>query len=223
MSEALLEAVEIDPDGRPNASVIWLHGLGADGHDFEPIVPELRLPESARARFVFPHAPLRPVTINAGYVMRAWYDIKTLDLDRMVEEDDLERSRQALEAWIRHEAASGVPFDRIVVAGFSQGGAIALYGGLQFEERLAGILALSCYHPLSRYIQERRSAANERIPIFMAHGTQDPVVPISLAEATVGALREAGYEPEWRTYRMPHSVSAEEVHDIGRFLADRLR
>jgi phospholipase/carboxylesterase len=223
MSEALLEAVEIDPDGRPNASVIWLHGLGADGHDFEPIVPELRLPESARARFVFPHAPLRPVTINAGYVMRAWYDIKTLDLDRMVEEDDLERSRQALEAWIRHEAASGVPFDRIVVAGFSQGGAIALYGGLQFEERLAGILALSCYHPLSRCIQERRSAANERIPIFMAHGTQDPVVPISLAEATVGALLEAGYEPEWRTYRMAHSVSAEEVHDIGRFLADRLR
>jgi phospholipase/carboxylesterase len=223
MSETLLPAVEIDPDGRPNASVIWLHGLGADGHDFEPIVPELRLPDSAKVRFVFPHAPMRPVTINAGYVMRAWYDIKTLDLDRMVEEEDLETSRRQLDAWIRREAENGVPFDRIVVAGFSQGGAIALYGGLQCEERLAGIIALSCYHPLFRQIRERRAAVNDRIPIFMAHGTQDPVVPISLAEATVEALRDAGYEPEWRTYLMPHSVSAEEVRDIGRFLSDRLR
>jgi phospholipase/carboxylesterase len=223
MSEDLLPAVEIDPDGPPRASVIWLHGLGADGHDFEPIVPELRLPRDARVRFVFPHAPMRPVTINGGYVMRAWYDIKTLDLHRMVEEDDFETSRRKLEAWIRHEEASGVPSERIVVAGFSQGGAVALYGGLQFADRLAGIVALSCYHPLPHLIRERSSKANARVPLFMAHGTYDPVVPLPLAEATVAALRECGYEPEWRTYPIPHSVSAEEIADIGRFLSDRLR
>jgi phospholipase/carboxylesterase len=223
MSEELLSAVEIDPDGPPSASVIWLHGLGADGHDFEPIVPVLDLPRDARVRFVFPHAPMRAVTINGGYVMRAWYDIKTLDLDRMVEEEDLEISRRQLEAWIRHEELSGVPSERIVVAGFSQGGAIALYGGLQFEKRLAAIVALSCYHPLPHLIGERGSKANAEIPIFMAHGAFDPVVPLPLAEATVATLRDQGYEPEWRTYPMPHTVSPEEIGDIGRFLSDRLR
>jgi phospholipase/carboxylesterase len=223
MSEELLPAVEIDPDGQPLASVIWLHGLGADGHDFEPIVPALGLPRDARVRFVFPHAPMRPVTINGGYVMRAWYDIKNLNLERMVEEEDLEISRQQLEAWIRHEEASGVPAERIAVAGFSQGGAIALYGGLQFERRLAGIVALSCYHPLPHLIGERGSKANAGIPLFMAHGTYDPIVPLPLAEATVATLRERGYEPEWHTYPMPHGVSPEEIGDIGRFLSDRLR
>ena len=223
MSEGLLPAVTIDPDGPPRASVIWLHGLGADGHDFEPIVPELRLPRNARVRFIFPHAPMRPVTINGGSVMRAWYDIKTLDLNRMVEEEDLETSRRQLEAWIRREEASGVPSERIVVAGFSQGGAIALYGGLQFEERLAGIVALSCYHPLPHIIRERSSKVNADVPVFIAHGTYDPIVPLALAEATVEVLRECGYEPEWRTYPMPHSVSAEEIADVGRFLSDRLR
>ncbi len=223
MSEDLLPAVEIDPEGPPRASVIWLHGLGADGHDFEPIVPELRLPEEAGVRFVFPHAPLRPVTINGGHVMRAWYDIKALDLDRMAEEEDLETSRLQLLAWIRHERSQGIASERIVVAGFSQGGAIALYGGLQFEERLSGILALSCYHPLPNLIRERSSKENGGVPIFMAHGTHDPIVPVALAEATVSVLRECGYEPEWRTYPMPHSVSSEEVRDIGRFLSHRLR
>jgi phospholipase/carboxylesterase len=223
MSEPLLPAVEIDPAGPPAASVIWLHGLGADGHDFEPIVPELGLPERARVRFVFPHAPMRPVTINGGYVMRAWYDIKTLDLERHVAEEDLEDSRRKLEAWIRHERASGVPYERIVVAGFSQGGAIALYTGLPFEQRLGGIVALSCYHPLPDRIQEASGKANARVPIFMAHGTHDPIVPLALAETTVSALREAGYEPEWRTYSMPHSVSPAEISDLGRFLSDRLR
>ncbi|MGH9391493.1 MAG: alpha/beta hydrolase [Vicinamibacteria bacterium] len=223
MSETLLPAVEIDPDGPPKSSVIWLHGLGADGHDFEPSVPELGLPKVARVRFVFPHAPMRPVTINGGYVMRAWYDIKSLDLDRMAEEEDLETSRRQLEGWIRHEESSGVSSERIVVAGFSQGGAIALYGGLQFEERLAGIVALSCYHPLPNLIRERSSKANVEVPVFMAHGTYDPIVPLPLAEATVATLRECGYLPEWRTYPMPHSVSAEEISDVGRFLSDRLR
>jgi phospholipase/carboxylesterase len=223
MSEALLPAVEIDPEGPSRASVIWLHGLGADGHDFEPIVPELRLPGEAGVRFVFPHAPLRPVTINGGYVMRAWYDIKTLDLDRMVDEEDLETSRMELDAWIRHERSRGIPSERIVVAGFSQGGAIALYGGLQFAEPLGGILALSCYHPFPRFIRERGSKENASVPIFMAHGTEDPLVPVALAVATVSVLRECGYEPTFRTYPMPHSVSAEEIRDIGRFLSHRLR
>jgi phospholipase/carboxylesterase len=223
MNEPLLSAVEIDPEGPPTASVIWLHGLGADGHDFEPIVPELRLPHQARVRFVFPHAPMRPVTINGGHVMRAWYDIKTLDLGRHVAEEDLETSRRQLEAWIRHERATGIPPERIVVAGFSQGGAIALYGGLPFEERLGGIVALSCYHPVPHRIREASTKVNAGIPIFMAHGTHDPIVPLSLAETTVEALREGGYEPEWRTYPMPHSVSPQEISDLSRFLADRLR
>jgi phospholipase/carboxylesterase len=223
MSDELLPAVEIDPRGTPTASVIWLHGLGADGHDFEPIVPELGLPEDLRVRFVFPHAPMRPVTINGGYVMRAWYDIKSLDLERMVDEEDLELSRRQLEAWIRNERASGIASERIVVAGFSQGGAIALYGGLPFEERLGGIVALSCYHPLRRRISEARSGPNARLPIFMAHGTQDPIVPLPLAEATVEALREEGFDPEWRTYPMPHSVSPAEIRDLGNFLSNRLR
>jgi phospholipase/carboxylesterase len=219
MSESLLPAVEIDPDGKPASSVIWLHGLGADGHDFEPIVPGLGLPST---RFVFPHAPMRPVTINEGYVMRAWYDIRTLDLERMVDEEDLEASRRQLEAWIRHEEASGIPSERIVVAGFSQGGAIALYGGLQYERPLAGIVALSCYHPLPNAIRERGSRANAKVPIFMAHGTYDPIVPLFLAESTVTTLRENGYAPDWRTYPMPHSVFPEEIRGLGRFLSDRL-
>jgi phospholipase/carboxylesterase len=222
MNEALLPAVELDPGGTPRASVIWLHGLGADGHDFEPLVPELGLPRESGVRFVFPHAPLRPVTINGGFVMRAWYDIKSLNLDRMVEEEDFEISRRQLEAWIRHERELGIPSERIVVAGFSQGGAIALYTGLQYEERLSGILALSCYHPLLPLIRERGSKANASVPIFMAHGTQDPIVPLALAEATIEVLRECGYEPEFRTYSMPHSVSAEEIRDIARFLSHRL-
>jgi phospholipase/carboxylesterase len=219
MTDSLLPAVEIDPKGAADASVIWLHGLGADGHDFEPIVPELGLPRDARVRFVFPHAPMRPVTINGGMVMRAWYDIKTLDLERHVDEEDLETSRRQLDDWVRHEIASGVPASRIVVAGFSQGGAIALYSGLQFEKRLAGILALSCYHPLPSLVRERASEDNRDVPIFMGHGTHDPVVPVSLAERTVEVLRENGYRPAWHTYPMPHSVSGEEIRDIGSFLA----
>jgi phospholipase/carboxylesterase len=222
MSEALLPAVEIDPPEPPKASVIWLHGLGADGHDFEPIVPELRLPKSAGVRFVFPHAPMRPVTINQGFVMRAWYDIKTMNLERHVEEEDLEGSRRQLEAWIAHEKSSGIASERIVVAGFSQGGAIALYTGLQHEERLGGILALSCYHPLPELIRERASDENRGVPIFLGHGTHDPIVPVGLAEATVETLRANDYEPEWHTYPMPHSVCAEEVRDIGEWLAARV-
>jgi phospholipase/carboxylesterase len=223
MTEALLPAVEIDPAGSPRASVIWLHGLGADGHDFEPIVPELRLPREAQVRFVFPHAPMRPVTINGGLVMRAWFDIKSLDdLERSVAEEDLVTSRRQLEAWIGHERENGIPSEKIVVAGFSQGGAIALYAGLQSEERLGGILALSCYHPFPNRISELSSEVNRAVPIFMGHGTLDPLVPVFLAQHTMTRLRENGYDLEWRTYPIPHSVSAEEIADIARFLHARL-
>ncbi len=241
MTEELLPAVEIDPPGEVKASVIWLHGLGADGHDFESIVPELRLPPSAGVRFVFPHAPKRPVTINGGMVMRAWYDIKTLELERHVDREDLEASRLQLEAWVTHELDAGVPSDKIVVAGFSQGGAIALYAGVpgpspgrarasrgapslsQRERgRLGGILALSCYHPLREPIASESTEANRTVPIFMGHGSFDPVVPLSLAEATVETLGENGYDVEWHTYAMPHSVSAEEIGDVGRWLSARL-
>jgi phospholipase/carboxylesterase len=218
MSRELLDAVVIETEGAPLASVIWLHGLGADGHDFPPIVPALGVPKQARVRFVFPHAPMRPVTINGGMTMRAWYDIKSMDLERHVEQEHLEASREQVEAWIAHERELGIPSERIVLAGFSQGGAIVLYAGLQFGERLGGILALSCYHPMAELIETRAADANRRVPIFMAHGTRDPVVPIHLAEATIEKLRANGYEPEWHAYPMPHSVAPEEVKDIARWL-----
>ncbi len=218
MTSELLPAVELNPSSEPKASVIWLHGLGADGHDFGPVVPELHIPKTASVRFVFPHAPMRPVTINGGAVMRAWYDIKTLDLERHVEEAHLEESREQLEAWIAHERALGIPSEKIVVAGFSQGGAIVLFAGLQAKERLGGILALSCYHPLPNLIKERASEANRAVPIFMGHGSQDPVVPIHLAEGTVATLEENGYDVAWHSYPMPHSVSPQEIADIGSWL-----
>ena len=161
MSDELLDAVEVRPDSAPKASVIWLHGLGSDGHDFGPIVPELGIGDEAGVRFVFPHAPMRPVTINGGAVMRAWYDIKTPDLERHIDRQDLETSRQQLEAWIEHERGLGIPSEKIVLAGFSQGGAIVLFTGLQFRERLGGIMALSCYHPVPELIQTQGS---EEIP-----------------------------------------------------------
>lgn len=216
--QELLDAVEIQPTGEAKASVIWLHGLGADGHDFPPIVPALGIPKDAGVRFVFPHAPMRPVTINGGMVMRAWYDIKSMDLERHVETEHLEESLHQLVGWITHELELGIPSEKIVLAGFSQGGAVALYTGLQFGQRLGGILALSCYHPVGGLIHTRSSEANRDVPIFMAHGTEDPVVPIYLAQGTLEKLRENGYDPEWHTYPMPHSVAPEEVQDIGKWL-----
>lgn len=214
MSGELLDAVEVRPDSEPKASVIWLHGLGADGHDFPPIVPALGVPMDAGVRWIFPHAPMRPVTINAGMVMRAWYDIKSMDLERHVETEHLDASREQLEAWIAHERALGIPSEKIVLAGFSQGGAIVLYTGLQHADPLGGIMALSCYHPRAELIEPAKRA----LPIFMAHGTMDPVVPIGLAEGTVETLRANGYDPEWHAYPMPHSVAPEEVTDIGNWL-----
>ena len=212
------DAVEIETGRNPQVSVIWLHGLGADGHDFEPIVPELVQRSERAVRFVFPHAPIRPVTLNGGYAMRAWYDI--IALDRRAEEDvnGIRASQELVTAWIRRENASGIPSERIVLAGFSQGGAMALYSGTRYPERLAGIIGLSCYQPLAGRLDAERLAANQATPIFLAHGMQDPVVIPALGEAACRQLQAAGYAVEWHAYSMPHSVCPQEVTDIATWL-----
>ena len=212
------DAVEIETGRSPQASVIWLHGLGADGHDFEPIVPELVQRSERAVRFVFPHAPIRPVTLNGGYAMRAWYDI--IALDRRAEEDvnGIRASQALITAWIRRENAAGIPSERIVLAGFSQGGAMALYSGTRYPERLAGIIGLSCYQPLAARLDAERLAANQATPIFLAHGRQDPVVIPALGEAACRQLQAAGYAVEWHAYSMPHSVCPQEVTDIATWL-----
>jgi phospholipase/carboxylesterase len=214
---AVLPCVELGPE-QATASVIWLHGLGASGHDFEPLVPELGLPESAAVRFVFPHAPPQPVTINGGLVMPAWYDIVSPDFTRQEDAAGIRRSQQHLERLIAREQERGVPASRIVLAGFSQGGAIALHTGLRCSQRLAGILALSAYLPLADTLNSEASPANRDVPIFMAHGLYDPIVPIELAQASCEYLRQAGYDPEWHAYAMEHTVCAEEIRDIGQWL-----
>ena len=216
------DTVEIAPPGTPAGSVIWLHGLGADGHDFEPVVPELRLPESLPLRFVFPHAPVRPVTINGGLSMRAWYDIYSFDRDGPVDEDGIRDSAARLERLIRREMERGVAARNIVVAGFSQGGAIALHAALRFPERLAGLMALSTYLPLASRFETEVAAepqlANRDLPIFMAHGSFDPVLPMHLGTASRDRLQAAGFDVEWRDYPMAHAVCPQEIADIRAFL-----
>ena len=213
----LLETIEIETGERPDGAVIWLHCLGADGHDFEPIVPELRLPQRLALRFVFPHAPIRPVTLNQGMRMRAWYDILQLGGGR---EDDpgIRASQKSLDNLIAREGARGIAPARIVLAGFSQGGAIALQTALRSGERLAGTLALSTYLPLAPTLAAERNAANRDLPIFMAHGSQDPMIPIDRARASRDALAALGYPVEWREYPMPHSVCLDEISDIAAWL-----
>jgi phospholipase/carboxylesterase len=208
-----MEAIQIETGPRPEAAVIWLHGLGADGHDFEPIVPELELAKPVR--FVFPHAPVRPVTINNGMRMRAWYDIYQFGGGRE-DEQGLRASQKLVDEMIR---AQGLPPETIVLAGFSQGGAIVLQTGLRYAERLAGIMALSCYLPLAATVAAERSAANQSIPIFMAHGAYDDVIPIHRAQQSRAALESLGYKVEWHDYPMPHSVCAPEIADISAFLS----
>jgi Predicted esterase len=218
MNAARLPAVEIDPGAAAMASVIWLHGLGADGHDFESIVPELRLPTEARIRFVFPHAPERPITINGGYVMRAWYDIIALGPGQPEDKAGIEASEHLVRGLIAHEKERGVPSEQIVLAGFSQGGAIALRTALGYPERLAGVLALSTYLPLAQRAGGDFSSANAGLPIFMAHGLWDQVIPLVLAEGSRQILMAHGYPVEWHIYPMPHSVCAEEIGAIRHFL-----
>ena len=221
---AQTETVEIDPGTDVDGTVIWLHGLGADGHDFEPIVPELRLDGLLKLRFVFPHAPVQPVTINGGMSMRAWYDILTLDRDGPQDETGVRSSAEILNALIERERERGVAADRIVLAGFSQGGAIALHAALRYPDRLAGLMALSTYVPLPSTLESEvfgnPDAQPKTLPVFMAHGTFDPVVPHALGAGSFETLKTAGYPVAWHEYPMAHSVCAEEVADIRRWLLD---
>ncbi len=209
--------IELNTGADPVGTVIWLHGLGADGWDFVPIVRELPLPEDLALRFIFPHAPVRPVTINNGAEMRAWYDISMNDISRLPDERGIRESQAAVERIIARERDRGVEPVRIVLAGFSQGGAVALQVGLRHASRLGGIAALSTYLPLEDSLDAEASSANRSTPIFMAHGTDDPIVPLQLAEASRGALTRRGYEVEWHDFPMPHSVCAEEVEAISAF------
>jgi phospholipase/carboxylesterase len=212
------DAVEVETGRDPKAAVIWLHGLGADGHDFEPIVPEFIRPGERTLRFVFPHAPIRPVTLNGGYAMRAWYDIAALDRRTREDEKGIRASQSAIDALIRRENARGISSEHIVLAGFSQGGAMALFAGTRYPERLAGIMGLSCYQVLAEQFAAERSAANQATPVFLAHGTHDPVVAPLLGEEARRQLEAAGYSVEWHAYSMPHSVCPEEVADIAAWL-----
>lgn len=214
----MLQTIEIDTAPDPDAAVIWLHGLGADCHDFEPLVPELVKFRERAWRFVFPNAPVRPVTINGGMSMRAWYDIS--GFDRLAAEDvaGFRDTRARLDELIQREVERGIPAGRIVLAGFSQGGAVSLYTGLRCPQRLAGILALSCYLPLAATLPAERASANAGVPIFMAHGLDDGVLPIRMALDSREYLKTLGVNVEWHQYRMAHSVSQPEVADIRAFL-----
>jgi phospholipase/carboxylesterase len=209
-----LETVEVEPRAAADAAVLLMHGLGADGHDFESLVPELRLPESPSVRWVFPHAPMRPVTINGGVRMRAWYDIVALDRSAPEDEAGIRSSADALVALVRRERERGIDAGRIVLAGFSQGGAMALFTALRWPERLGGVVALSCYLPLAATLPAEAHPANAAVPVFMAHGTFDPLVPPALGESSRDFLRSRGHDVEWHTYPMPHSVCADEVQDL---------
>ena len=218
----LLPRVELESAPNPTSAVIWLHGLGADGHDFAGLVPELDLSNCPPIRFVFPHAPSMPVTVNGGYVMPAWYDILGPNLVSQQDAAGIQASERAIVALIAHEVARGIPAERIVLAGFSQGCAMALHTGLRLPQRLAGIMALSGYLPLADRLAAERHAANARTPVFMAHGTQDPVVVLARGEASRDALATLGQPVQWHSYPMPHSLHPREIADISAFLAQVL-
>ena len=214
----LLPHIELATGADPVGTVIWMHGLGADGWDFVPIVRELPLPEDLALRFIFPHAPLRPVTINNGMEMRAWYDIKMSDIARLPDEGGIRESQAGIERLIAREHDRGIEGTRIVLAGFSQGGAIALQTGLRHANRLGGIVALSTYLPLEASLEAEASSANRATRVFMAHGTEDPIIPIQLAEMSRATLENRGYDVEWHTWPMPHSVCGPELEAISAFL-----
>jgi len=216
----LLDHIELEPDSPAIASVIWLHGLGADGHDFEPIVPELKLPDSLPIRFIFPHAPIRPVTINGGEEMRAWYDF--VPHSETAGADDIADSTAQVNAFVAREMERGISSSKIVLAGFSQGGVIALQAALRFEHRLAGVLALSTYLNDYSATEAQRTDANLAIPIMMAHGTQDPMIPIMRAATSRENLIRLGYDVRWFDYPMGHQVCLEEIEEVSRFFQEIL-
>ena len=217
-----LPHVELVTGADPAGTVIWMHGLGADGWDFVPIVRELPLPDDMAVRFIFPHAPIRAVTLNNGMPMPAWYDIAMSDVARLPDEGGIRESQKSIEAFIEREAGRGIASNRIVIAGFSQGGAIALQTGLRHAKPLAGIVALSTYLTLESSLDAEAAGANKSIPILMAHGTQDEMIPLRLADASRQALQGRGYSVEWQTYPMPHSVCGPEVEAIAEFLVKTL-
>jgi len=221
MSETL-PTVEKETGSHPTHSIIWLHGLGADGNDFAPIVPELAAPDWPALRFVFPHAPVRPVTLNGGMPMRAWYDIAGTAIADKQDEAGIRASMADVEHLIAREAERGIPAERVFLAGFSQGGAIALSAGLRHAERLAGIVAMSTYLPLHDKTADELASANRATPVFQAHGTADPVVAPALGTMTRDWLREAGYAVDWHQYPMAHMVCAEEIADLREWLTARL-
>ncbi len=222
----LLETIALETGPNPTAAVIWMHGLGADGNDFVPIVNELNLSGAPTIRFVFPHAPKIPVTINNGYVMRAWYDVAFGDLEsntKRADEKGVRQSQAQIGALIAREHERKISFKNIVLAGFSQGGAIALQTGLRYPEKLAGVMALSSYLPCADSFTAEAAPANAKTPLLIAHGTQDPVVPYAMGKNTHDLLVKSGYAVDWREYPMPHSVCLEEVRDIGAWLTSVLR
>jgi len=218
MTPQPLETIQLETGPNPTASVIWLHGLGADGNDFVPIVRELDLRGCPPIRFVFPHAPTMPVTVNGGYVMRAWYDILGTDIVQRQDEAGLRRSQAMVEQLIAQETSRGISAEKLVLAGFSQGCAMTLQTGLRHPEKLAGLLCLSGYLPIYEKLPAERHAANKDTPIFMAHGQQDPIVPLQAAALSRDFLRALEYGVEWHEYPMPHSVCPEEIEDIGNWL-----
>lgn len=218
MSDIMLETIEAGAGEEATHAVIWMHGLGADGNDFVPIVPELMLPRELAVRFVFPHAPTRPVSINAGMRMRAWFDITGLDHKSPDDAQGIAESQAAIEALIKRERERGIEPGRIVLAGFSQGGAMALQTGLRYADALAGIMALSTWLPLRDALADEASAANQATPIFMAHGSFDPMVPCQYGEYSRDFLKQAGYQVDWHAYPMQHQVCLEQIADIGRWL-----
>ena len=218
----LPETVEVLSGADPEGSVIWLHGLGADGHDFEPVVPELGLQGRLNLRFIFPHAPMRPVTINAGMTMRAWYDVVSLDRSGPQDEAGIRESSQILRLLTEREYERGIAYEKIVLAGFSQGGAIALHTALRFSQKLAGLMALSTWLPLAgsfdAEVSKNTDAQSRELPIFLAHGSYDPMLPIALGHQSLEMLQNAGYAVEWHDYPMAHAVCAEEIADIRNWL-----
>ncbi|MDF2529567.1 MAG: carboxylesterase [Gammaproteobacteria bacterium] len=219
----ILETITIEPKTPPQSAVIWLHGLGADGHDFVPAIEALALADRYKMRFILPHAPVRPITLNAGMMMRAWYDINSLD--RNLHRQDAEGVRASFEAvghLIDQQIASGIPSERIMVAGFSQGGAIALYTGLCYAKPLAGVIGLSTYLPLSEIINQEKHIANAQVPILLVHGTHDETIPLEYAQASREALLALNCNLTWQTYRMGHTVCPEELMLIANWLENRL-
>jgi len=218
-SEVILEPAS----GAADAAVIWMHGLGADGYDFVPLVPELQLPADARVRFIFPHAEVRPVTINGGYAMRAWYDIRELSPAGRDDEEGFAEARVRIESLIARESQDGIPGGRIILAGFSQGGAVALHVGLRHAHTLAGILALSCYLPMHARLATEMTQAARVTPILMCHGTEDPVVAQQFGAQSRDVMRNAGLPVDWREYRMGHTLCMEEIADLSAWLRERLQ